>query len=204
MKFPIASSHRVLNRGCAPQAFLVEMVTHIKSLPDRHFAPDNENDIFAKAKKELGPYPDMLTRRAVICECMRVLALFESSCDWEEGVDTSKGVANTKENAEAGAWQVSYDSRKLHPELAGMLVSAKILDGVQFQIKMKSDRKLAVQYAAVLMAHNAMHNGPLYKRASKTDAGERRVIRKSLQGAEHSIYPWLQKAAVAEFKLALT
>lgn len=199
MKFPIASRKEVLNRGTAPESFLTTMVEVFRTLRGHEmFLPDNENDVFGKAASVLGPYTSIEHRMAVMLECMRVLALFESSCDWTEGVDTSRLGPDTPENAEAGAWQVSYDSRRLHPSLNKMLMDKGIVNGIQFQQVMKFEKEFAVKYAALLMSHNGMHNGPLYKGA------ERAIIRKSLRDPKHSIYPWLDRDAVAEFLSYLT
>lgn len=173
-------------------------------MPDTIFLPDKENDVYGKAAPELGPYAGVLHRRACMSEFLRVLGMFESSGDHTEGVDTSRLGPTTPENAEAGAWQVSYDSRRLHIDLLKMLVEYRsekvpkgIRDGITFQRVMKFDPTFSTQYAATLMSHNGLHNGPLYK------GKERAIIRKSLRGEEHSIYPWLKREAVVEFRDAL-
>lgn len=193
MKF-FATKARVLNRGVAPDAFLQEMVEWARKAPDDIFAPNALNDIYSKVKPELGPYPDLLYRKAVMLEVMRVLAGFESSWDWKEGVDTSRLGSDTDENSEAGAWQVSYDARRISVDLLNLLKDKGIASGVEFQRAMKFDHALAMEFVARLMRYNTKHNGPLYK------GDERDAIRKSLRGAEHSIYPWLSKASVAEFR----
>jgi hypothetical protein len=130
-------------------------------------------------------------------EVLRVLAGFESSWDWREGVDTSRLGPDTPENAEAGAWQVSYDARRLAPELVKLLIEKSIRNGTEFQRAMKFDRPLAMEFVTRLLRHNTRHNGPLYK------GRERDAIRASLRGPEHSIYPWLRREAVAEFERLL-
>lgn len=193
MKF-FATKARVLNRGVPPDSFLTELVEWGKSAPEEIFSPNPLNDIYSKTKPELGPWKDALDRRAAMLEVMRVLAGFESSWDWKEGVDTSRLGADTNENSEAGAWQVSYDARRLNPDLLTLLKDKGIANSVDFQRKMKFDHPLAMEFVARLMRYNTKHNGPLYK------GSERDAIRRSLRGAEHSIYPWLSKAAVNEFK----
>lgn len=188
---------KVLNRGIAPDAFLTEMVEWAKSAPNDIFdrtATVGSADIYNKVFAELGPYEDITHRKAVMLEVMRVLAGFESSWDWTEGVDTSRAGSDTPENSEAGAWQVSYDARKLGVSVSAILLSEKISDGITFQRKMKFDHPLAMEFVASLMRINTKHNGPLYKGA------ERNIIRKSLRGEEHSIFPWLKKESVDEFR----
>ena len=187
----------VFNRGVPPASFLTELVEWGKTAPEEIFAPNLINDIYTKIKPELGPWASPLHRRAAMLEVMRVLAGFESSWDWKEGVDTSRLGGDTPENSEAGAWQVSYDARFLSPELATLLRAKEIDNGIEFQRAMKSDHPLAMEFVARLMRYNTKHNGPLYK-------GEERLkIRSSLRGAEHSIYPWLSRASVAEFQTLL-
>lgn len=188
----------VFNRGIAPDDFLRELVEWGRSAPDDIFEVNPLRDIYAKVKPELGPYESRTHRKAVMLEVMRVLAGFESSWDWKEGVDTSRLGDDTPENSEAGAWQVSYDARRLAPELAKMLRDRGIHDGITFQRKMKFDHPLAMEFVARLMRHNTRHNGPLYK------GDERNIIRRSLRGEEHSIYPWLSREAVREFEGLLT
>ena len=187
----------VFNRGVPPDSFLSELVQWAKTAPDEIFAPNVIDDIYSKVKPELGPYPDLIYRKAVMLEVMRVLAGFESSWDWTEGVDTSRLGPDTDENAEAGAWQVSYDARRLALELNDLLKQKGVATGVDFQRKMKFDHPLAMEFVSRLMRYNTKHNGPLYK------GMERDAIRKSLRGPEHSIYPWLSRSAVEEFKVAL-
>lgn len=203
MKF-IAAATEVFNRGKLTQTFLNDMVGVIGAMPEHIFLPDMEVDMYGKAADKLGPYESTLHRRAVMCEILRVLALFESGGDHTEGVDTSRLGPDTPENAEAGAWQISLDSRKIHSDLRDMLseyrsdhVPSGIKNGIVFQQVMKFDPDFSTRYAATLMSHNGMHNGPLYKGA------ERAIIRSSLRGEKHSIYPYLKKTAVAEFLVAL-
>ncbi len=193
----VATRSSVYNRGQPPRAFLLELLSWGRSTHDSVFAPNNEVDIYSKIKPELGPWRDIMHRRAAMLEVLRVLAGFESSWDWMEGVDTSKLQDDTAENAEAGAWQISYDSRRLHTELSGMLIDAGIHNGIDFQRATKHDHTFAMDYVSRLMRHNTHHNGPLYK------GDERAHIRKSLRHEKHSIYPWLNRQSVEEFILLM-
>ena len=197
MKF-VAAKKGVFNRGIPPDSFLSELVEWGKTAPDEIFAPNALNDIYSKIKPELGPWESPVHRKAAMLEVMRVLAGFESSWDWREGIDTSRLGADTDENAEAGAWQVSYDARRLALELNDLLKSKGIANGVDFQRNMKFDHPLAMEFVARLMRFNTKHNGPLYK------GEERNAIRRSLRGSEHSIYPWLSRASVTEFQTLLS
>ena len=196
MTFSAAKS-KVYNRGVAPTPFLLEMVAWAKTAPDEIFAPNANLDIYSKIKPELGPWDSLLHRKAAMLETMRVLAGFESSWDWKEGVDTSRLGGDTPENSEAGAWQVSYNARAFDPSLRALIVKKGITSGVKFQQAMKFDHPLAMEFVARLMRFTTKHNGPLYK------GSERNAIRSSLRGPEHSIYPWLKRESVAEFQKAL-
>ena len=196
--FPFTSKSKVANRGTSPEAFLTEMVEWARTADDSIFAPNKLNDIYAKVKPELGPFPTLIRRKAVMLEVLRVLAGFESSWDWTEGVDTSRLGDDTPANSEAGAWQVSYDAHRLAPELAALLKDKGITNGVEFQQATKFDHPFAMEFVARLMRVTTKHNGPLYK------GKERLAIRKSLRGEEHSIYPWLKLSAVDEFEAAIS
>jgi len=194
-----ATRKAVLNRGQPPVAFLRELVAWGKTAPESIFAdqPGNEKDVYASVTNELGPFGDIFHRKACMLEVMRVLAGFESSWDWNEGIDTTRASADTPQNSEAGAWQVSADSLPFGQDLKD-LVQREVgnLNGVDFQNAMKTKHALAMEYVARLMRHTMKHNGPLYKERGKFPA--------NLQGREHSIYPWLSRDAVAEFQQRLT
>lgn len=183
----------VFNRGTPPPAFLDEMVDWARQAPDEIFAKNEFADIYSKVSSELGPYENLTHRKAVMLEVMRVLAGFESSWDWREGVDTSRLGNDTPENSEAGAWQVSYDGRRLSPDLLPLLVANGITTGIKFQQAMKFNHPLAMEFVARLMRRSTKHNGPLYK------GDERLAIRRSLRGPDHAIYKWLNRVAVTEF-----
>ena len=189
---------KVFHRGNPKQEFLQELVAWGKTAPEAIFAdqPGNQKDVYASVITELGPFKDMTHRKACMLEVMRVLAGFESSWNWNEGVDTSRESKNTPENCEAGAWQVSADSLALGQDLKD-LVKREVgtLDGIKFQNAMKTNHPLAMEYVARLMRHTTRANGPLYKDRSK--------FKGNLCAKEQSIYPWLSRGAVAEFQAFL-
>lgn len=193
-----AARHQVNQHGPAPEDFLTELVQWAIDADPGIFSARPGFDIYDKIKAELGPWESDAHRRAAMIEVMSVLAAFESDYDWKEGVDTSRLGDSTPENTEAGAWQVSSDSRGIAPELADTLTRNKIHNGIQFQQAMKFNHALAMEYIARLLRHSTKANGPLYKGA------ERDAIRRSLRDEKNSIYPWLSRAAVAEFTAALT
>ena len=206
-----ATKAKVFNRGVPPNSFLTELVEWGRKAPGDIFAPNPFDDIYGKITYELATevhdtdgshytWESALHRRAAMLEVMRVLAGFESGWDWEEGVDTSKSVSNTASNAEAGAWQTSYDARTTAPGLVEMLSRAGIKNGIAFQRKMKEDHEFAMEFVARLMRKNARHNGPLYKGAERKATWPRRP---KLWSVDESIYPWLSRAAVAEFETLL-
>lgn len=192
---------KVHNRGVAPVAFIREMAAWARTAPADIFARTTTvgvRDIYNKVFAELGPYRDATHRKAVMLEVMRVLAGFEASWDWTEGVDTSRLGVTTPENAEAGAWQVSYDARHTNKKLSVLLANNAITNGIKFQQAMKFNRPLAMEFVARLMRENTRHNGPLYK------GEERNAIRKSLRGSVHSIYPWVRRESVKELESLIT
>ncbi len=115
---------------------------------------------------------------------MRVLAGFESSWDWNAGVDTTNPTSVTRDTIEAGAWQVSANSMAFGQELKE-LVLGKVgsVDGNDFQQAMKQDHQLAMEYIARLLRRTVDHNGPAKR---------------------HEIDPWLRKESVSEFQVLLS
>lgn len=177
MTFTATKAH-VANRGTPPAAFLTELVNWAKSAPDEIFTPRRDDpgevDIYTLIRPDLGPWQGLLHRKAALLEVLRVLAGFESSWDWNCGRDTTNHTSITPTTIEAGAWQVSGNSRAFGQDLRTLAPA----DGTRFQRAMKTDHPLAIEYAARLLRHTIRHHGP-------ADRGE--------------ILPWLRRPAVTEF-----
>lgn len=196
----IALKMPVFNRGIPSDLFIDEILACVRLLPDEYFGPNKNFDIYNKVSSELGPWENLLHRKAVMAHILIVLGMFESSGNWKEGVDSSRRTSTTKENAEAGAWQESWDARRLDPSLAEFLKNNSITDGVEFQQRMKTDHCLAVSFTILLLRIDVkdferIANGPVRK------GDERRKTwpdRSNLWNAKESIYPWLSRLAVSE------
>lgn len=174
-----ATKQHVLNRGVPPDSFLDELVAWGKDAPADIFAVNAYSDVYSSIHNVLGPWEADPYRRGVMLEVMRVLAGFESSWNWNEGVDTNNPTSNTPTTMEAGAWQVSANSMEFGQELKDLVLSqVGTLDGVAFQRAMKSNHPLAMEYIARLLRRTTAHNGPVLR---------------------HEIDPWLRKNAVEEF-----
>ena len=175
-----ALKHRVLNRGVPPDKFLDELVAWGKVAPDEIFAPNSGRDVYSNVFSALGPWHGLPHRRAVMLEVMRVLAGFESSWNWKEGVDKTNKTSVTPTTIEAGAWQVSANSMGFGPDLKALvLAKAGATDGNTFQRAMKQNHQLAMEYIARLLRRTVNHNGPVKR---------------------HEIDPWLHRDAVREFQ----
>jgi N-acetylmuramoyl-L-alanine amidase/Putative peptidoglycan binding domain len=190
---------KVFNRGIPPLGFLQELVAWGKMAPEEIFVdqPGNKTDVYASVITELGPFEDITYRKACMLEVMRVLAGFESSWKWNTGIDTTRKAADTSQNSEAGAWQVSADSLAFGRDLKDLVMrEVGTLKGIEFQKAMKANHPLAMEYVARLMRHTMRHNGPLFKNRSK--------FKGELREKEQSIYPWLSRDAAKEFQQLLT
>jgi hypothetical protein len=174
-----ATKQRVHNRGIPPDSFLDELVAWGKTAADDIFAPNPLADVYSSILKVLGPWEGLHHRRAVMLEVMRVLAGFESSWNWNEGRDVTNPTSTTPTTIEAGAWQVSANSMEFGQELKDLVLArAGSLDGNVFQLAMKEDHELAMEYIARLLRRTVNHNGPVKR---------------------HEIDAWLRKDAVSEF-----
>lgn len=200
----VATKHPVYNRGVASDSLITEFIEWGKTAPEEIFAPNSNYDIYSKVKEELGPFdgrgPNY--RQAVMLHLMLVLALFESGGNWKEGVDSSRHTATSDENAEGGLFQESWDGRKLDPSLAQFLRDHDIMNGHEFQQRMKLDHPVCLEYTTRLLRidikdYNRIANGPVRK-------GEERKLtwpkRPKLWYEQESIYPWLRRDAVAEIE----
>src|SRR5260370_41502737 len=105
-----ATKQRVFSRGVPRNGFLDELVVWGRNAPDEIFIRNSNTDIYSSVFGVLGPWGDLRHRRAVMLEVMRVLAGFESSWDWEAGVDVTNPTSTTPDTIEAGAWQVCANS----------------------------------------------------------------------------------------------
>lgn len=181
-----ATKAKVLNRGVPPDSFLTELVAWGREAAPEIFAPNpNPADIYADVVGILGPWVNLLHRRAAMLEVMRVHAGFESSWNWNEGVDTTNQTSMTHlAGQETGAWQVSFDSTwiandAMHP----FAVANGVGTPGSFIPAMKSNHKLAMEYVARLYRINIRWAGPILR---------------------HEIDEWLSRLAVEEFKTLLS
>ena len=174
----VAALKPVYNRGRPPEAFVREMVAALRALPLDVFAPNDRADIYSAVAHVLGPYEGLEHRRAVMAEVLRVLAGFESSWRWNCGVDTNNPTSVKPETQEAGAWQVSANSRGFGSDLKTLAPA----DGIAFQRAMKTDHAMATEYIARLLRYTIDHNGPTKR---------------------HEIDMWLSKDSVAELQKLL-
>jgi hypothetical protein len=175
-----ATCQHVKNRGVAPAEFLNELVDWGREADPLIFAPNENSDVYSSVFNVLGPWESPYHRRAVLLEVMRVLGGFESSWNWTEGVDTTNSTSVTPYTIESGLWQVSANAMYFGPDLKA-LVLARVgtLDGDAFQVAMKHDHVLAMEFIARLLRHTTHHNGPVLR---------------------HEIDPWLRRNAVKEFE----
>lgn len=181
MNFHATKKH-VSNRGVPPDTFLTELVLWGKDAPEEIFAVNrNDNDIYTLIRPELGPWASMIHRRAAMLEAMRVHAGFESSWNWQEGVDlTNKTSQAHIEGQETGAFQVSFDSTYLGNGAMKPFAKAHGIETAEkFIPAMKADRPLALEYYARLVRVSIQWAGPLKR---------------------HEINPSLSRESVAEFE----
>lgn len=148
-----------------PISFLDQLIDAINPLPDEVFAKNDITDIYSVMKSSLGPYDgvELLHRKAVMCEVLRVQAAFESDWNWDEGVDiNNRDSLAHAEGQETGAFQVSANSMvfdKSLPECVKRLAGKD--DVATFITAMKSNHPLAVEYCARLLRFNTRWCGTL-------------------------------------------
>lgn len=165
------------------EVFLRELILWARTAPEEIFLPNNAKDIYGSVIGRLGPWKSLKHRKAAMCEVLRVLAGFESSWDWNCGRDATNPTSVTPDTIEAGIFQVSANSMNFGYELRSLVINrAGSDDGETFQAAMKSDRQLAIEYAARLLRRTCRHNGPV---------------------ARHEIDEWLSRDAVAAFEKLL-
>jgi len=174
-----ACKHTVHNRGVPPDSFLNELIDWAKTASDEIFERNNLHDIYSNVATELGPWKNLLHRKAVMLEVLRVLGGFESSWNWNAGVDVTNPNSNTPCTEEAGIFQCSGDSMSFSPKLKSLLQEASGSHSCEaFILTTKSNHKIAIEYCARLLRCTVNHHGPVK--------------------GKH-INPWLRRDAVSEF-----
>lgn len=180
----VACKQTVDNRGKAPNEFLDELVDWANTAPDEIFKPNQIQDIYSNVVGELGPWQGLKHRKAAMLEVLRVLGGFESSWDWNEGVDVMNPSSNTPCTEEAGIFQCSGNSMNFDPTLKALLKKETgQTDCETFKTETKSNHPFAIEYCARLLRFTVRHHGPIRDR---------------------HINQWLRRNAVAEFESFLT
>lgn len=175
-----ACKNRVKNRGRAPDSFLNELVDWARTAPDEIFAVNANYDVYSSVVAQLGPWRNLKHRKAAMLEVLRVLGGFESSWDWEEGVDTNNPTSNTPCTEEAGIFQCSGNSMSFDASLRDLLMAAAAkVDCKTFQVVTKANHPFAIEYCARLIRFTVKHHGPIKRK---------------------EINEWLRKDAVLEFE----
>jgi len=194
----IALKATVKNRGTPPDSFLDELISWARTAPDEIFVPNNEQyDVMTRLKPLLGSHVDtdaegdpiyvwdnLQHRKAALLELLRCLAGFESSWNWNEGVDkTNQTSMHNIEGQETGIFQVSHDSLRL--DKSGTLkqwlskhLETAVNNAQEFIDAMKSYHSFAIEYAARLLRISYKWDGPILR---------------------HEIDSSLSRAAVQEF-----
>lgn len=171
---------KVHNRGKPPNSFLDELVDWAKNAPDEIFQPNQIPDVYSNVVGELGPWQGPLHRKAAMLEVLRVLGGFESSWDWNAGVDVMNPSSNTPCTEEAGIFQCSGNSMNFDSTLKDLLSKETgRTDCETFKTETKSNHAFAIEYCARLLRFTVNHHGPVKHR---------------------HINEWLRRDAVAEFE----
>lgn len=178
-KFVVCKS-KVSNRGIPPESFLNELVDWAINAPDDIFEKNEIHDIYSNVVGELGPWNSLIHRKAAMLEVLRVLGGFESSWNWNEGVDVTNPDSNTPCTEEAGIFQCSGNSMSFDSSLKDLLFrSAGKTDCETFKKETKTNHKFALEYCARLLRFTVNHHGPVKHK---------------------KINQWLRRDAVAELE----
>ena len=176
----VACKSKAYNRGKPPEVFLNEIIDWAINAPDKIFEANPIHDIYSNVVADLGPWRSQIHRKAAMLEVLRVLGGFESSWDWNAGVDTTTPNSNTPCTEEAGIFQCSGNAMSFDASLKDLLRQATgETDCKTFILETKSNHKFAIEYCARLIRFTVDHHGPIKHK---------------------KINPWLRRDAVAEFE----
>ena len=118
-----ACIQEVNDRGIPPDAFLNELIDWALTAPNKIFLANINHDIYTNISLELGPWNGFQHRKAVMLEVLRVLGGFESSWDWNEGLDKTNPHSTTPCTEEAGIFQCSGNSMSFDQSLKDLLIA---------------------------------------------------------------------------------
>ena len=181
----VACKKKVFDRGNPPDGFLNELIDWAKQAPDAIFERNNLHDVYTNVKPELGPFPDLLNRKAVMLEVLRVLGGFESSWDFNAGRDTTNPSSNTPCTEEAGIFQCSGNAMDIDPSLKELMrnTSGGTTKCETFIVLTKQNHQFAFEFCARLLRFTVNHHGPIKHK---------------------KVNPFLRRDAVAEFQQFLS
>jgi len=162
----VACKKKVFNRGVPPDSFLNELIDWARQAPDEVFVKNDNHDIYSNVSSELGPFSDLVHRKAVMLEVLRVLGGFESSWNFKEGVDKNNPTSNTSCTEEAGIFQCSGNAMGFDPSLKSLLrkASGGKTDCTTFIAVTKKDHQFAFEFCARLLRFTVNHHGPVKRK----------------------------------------
>jgi len=177
----VACKEKVFNRGKAPDSFLNELIDWAKQTPDEIFERNQNHDVYSNVAADLGPFSDLLQRKAVMLEVLRVLGGFESSWKFRAGVDVTNPTSNTPCTEEAGIFQCSGNAMEFDDSLKELLSRTTGGDSSckKFITTTKENHQFAFEFCARLLRFTVNHHGPVKRK---------------------EINPFLRRDAVAEFR----
>ena len=177
----VACKKKVFNRGQPPDLFLNELIDWARQAPDEIFERNPNQDIYTSVRSELGPFSDLLHRKAVMLEALRVLGGFESSWDFNAGRDITNPNSNTPCTEEAGIFQCSGNAMEIDESLEDLLrqASGGNTDCETFIVVTKENHPFAFEFCARLLRFTVNHHGPVKHK---------------------KINQWLRRDAVSEFQ----
>lgn len=205
---PIGGGHE-----SPPTVFLTDLVNFARQVPDELFMPnDTPVDIFTAIKSRLGTmagvdgsggpiyhWDDLLHRKAAFCEAALVHAGRESDWHFHEDVDRTNPRSQAHiEGREAGIFQMSFDSVYLPHgrkedlwDLAVELVidtPERFIHAMKFRVEERTEeqRRIVFLWYAHVMRKSIAWAGPFVRHN------------------EDSVYPYLRRSAMLEFRQLLS
>jgi len=162
----VACKKKVANRGVPPDKFLNELIDWGRQAPDEIFQQNNKTDVYSSVASELGPYSDLLHRKAVMLEVLRVLGGFESSWNFNAGRDITNPTSNTPCTEEAGIFQCSGNAMNFDASLKRLMreASGGKTDCKTFITLTKQNHQFAFEFCGRLLRFTTSHHGPVKRK----------------------------------------
>jgi hypothetical protein len=162
-------------RGTPKKDVVEEIIEYVSEMPDSDFSVNAKYDIYSHMAPKFSEYTKGIKkRRALMAAVLTNLAGWESTWDWNEGIDTTN-ISSTKSKCseEAGLLQTSGDAMNFDKSLVRLFESSckaytkgtKCDRFIACSKDPGANHRFTVIFTAMLLRHTTNHHGPIKRKS---------------------------------------